>query len=226
MAGVINARRATAQRVLLPCGVIAACLFVVVFLIAGAIRPDYSPLRHPVSSLALGDAGWVQVANFLVTGGLMVAFAGGLRAALRRYGAGIWAPLLVALVGIGLIGAGVFPADPVSGYPPGSPMVADPTTLGTLHNTFSSLVFLGLPVACVVVAYRFVRSDRKAWAAYSAGTAVVFLAGFVLAGIGFAQDPTLMPIGGLLQRLTLIVGMSWLAALAIHLRSAAGGLST
>src|SRR5262245_5709996 len=101
-------------RALLMCGAIAGPLFVVVFLIEGATRADYNPLRHPVSSLALGDDGWIQTANFIVTGLLMLAYAIGLWRALRRRGGSRWGPLLVGIVAIGLIGAGFFPTDPLS----------------------------------------------------------------------------------------------------------------
>ncbi len=70
-------------KALLGCGVIAGPLFVVAFLIEGATRADYDPLRHPVSSLAFDDFGWMQVANFIVTGLLMLAFAIGLRLTLQ-----------------------------------------------------------------------------------------------------------------------------------------------
>jgi Protein of unknown function (DUF998) len=212
------------HRALLWCGAIGAPSFVVVFLIqdtVSAIRPPgYNPLRHPVSSLAIGPSGWIQVANFLVTGVLLLAFAVGLCPALRRYNGGIWAPVLVGLVAIGLIGAGLFTADPFSGYPPGTaavPAGASRTTHGVLHQAFSALVFFGLPAACCVLGYRFARSGRPWWACYSVGTALAFLTDFVLAGLGFAQNPTFVAIGGLLQRLTLIIGLAWLTALALHL---------
>jgi hypothetical protein len=193
-------------------------LFIVVFLIEGAvpaIRPDgYSPLRHPISTFAIGEFGWIQVANFLVTGALLVAFAMGV----RRAGGGIWAPVLIGLVGVGLIGAGVFTADPLSGYPPGTPaMPAMGTTHGVLHEAFSAPVFLGLPAAAGLVGYRFAKSGHRWWAGYSVGTAVAFLALFVLTSMGFAQTPAFVAVGGLLQRLTITVGFSWLTVLALHL---------
>jgi hypothetical protein len=157
----------------------------------------------------------MQQANFVVTGLLILAFAFGLRPALRRYGAGVWAPLLIGLVAVGLIGAGEFTADPISGYPPGTPMtLVDRTSHGVLHDAFSSLVFLGLPIACLVVAYRLAKSSHRPWAGYSIATATAFLTCFVLTSMGFAQNPSLMPIGGLLQRATIIIGWAWLTALA------------
>ena len=48
--------------------------------------------------------------------------------------------------------------------------------------------------------------------------APVFFGCFVLASMGFSQHPALMPYGGLWQRLALIIGLGWLAVLAIRLR--------
>jgi hypothetical protein len=66
------------RRALLRSGAAAGPLFVSVFSIEGARRPDYKPLRHPVSSLSLGPRGWVQAANFATTGMLYLAGAAGL----------------------------------------------------------------------------------------------------------------------------------------------------
>jgi Protein of unknown function (DUF998) len=92
-------------KTLLACGVIAGPLFVAAFLVEGATRAHYDPLRHPVSSLAFGDSGWTQRANFLVTGLLMLAFAIGLRRVLRPLGGPTWGPLLVGACAVGLLGA-------------------------------------------------------------------------------------------------------------------------
>ena len=50
-------KRTVVTKTLLACGAIAGLLFVLVFLLEGATRANYDPLRHPVSSLALGDYG-------------------------------------------------------------------------------------------------------------------------------------------------------------------------
>ena len=65
-------------RRLLGCGLVAGPVFVSVFLAEGAARDGYRPLRHPVSSLALGPRAWVQAGNFVVTGTLFLAGAAGL----------------------------------------------------------------------------------------------------------------------------------------------------
>ena len=44
----------------LRCGLAAGPAFVAAFLIEGGVRDGYRPLRHPVSSLALGRALQIQ----------------------------------------------------------------------------------------------------------------------------------------------------------------------
>jgi hypothetical membrane protein len=97
----------TIQQLLLSCGAIAGPFFIAVFLIEGALRSKYDPLRQAVSALAIGPRGWVQQTNFIVTGALMFAYAFGLSSALRAYGGSFWAPVLVGIYALGLIGAGI-----------------------------------------------------------------------------------------------------------------------
>jgi hypothetical protein len=91
---------------------------------------------------------------------------------------------------------------------------ATPTTVGLLHDVFSLGVFFGLPVAMLVAAFRFGRARRVGWAVYSVLSAVAFFVLFVAASAGFTGDASLAPIGGLLQRACLTVGLAWIAALA------------
>ncbi|NYH54330.1 hypothetical protein HNR06_003919 [Nocardiopsis arvandica] len=204
-------------RRLLACGIVAGPLFATVFTVAGAVRPGYLPLRHPVSSLALTGAGWAQTANFLVAGALLVAFAVGVRRLLgRSSGAGV-KPWPLGAAGVGLLGAGLFPTDPVSGYPPGTPDELVYTPAGALHDAASMLFFLGLPLACLAFALWFARGRRWVLGAYSVLSAVLFLGLFLLAGLGFSQAPELVELGGLYQRLSLVVGLAWTTVLALVL---------
>ncbi|PSK91853.1 uncharacterized protein DUF998 [Murinocardiopsis flavida] len=204
-------------RALLACGVAAGLLFVGVFLGTGAVRADYDPVRHPVSSLALGDTGWTQTAAFIASGLLMAAFAVGLRRALGTGRASVWGPLLIGLWGVGLIGAGIYTTDPVSGYPPGTAdLLTEYSPHGLLHDLFSTPVFLAPPAACVLFALRFVGERRYGWAAYSVATAVGFTAATVLASLGFGQVSGFADLGGLLQRIALVTGFAWAALLAVR----------
>ena len=203
-------------KTLLACGAVGGPLFVVAFVIEGATRANYDPLRHPVSSLALGNFGWVQVANFIVTGLLMLAFAIGLRRAFRPPEGSTWGPLLVGVWAIGLLGAGIFVTDPVSGYPPGTPDAVQYSWHGALHDLFSLPGFVALSAACFVFARRFAARGERGWAIYSAVTGVVFAVAFVLASAGFGQAEGLVDLAGLFQRVAVTVGFGWLTLLAVH----------
>jgi hypothetical membrane protein len=102
-------------RGLLRCGIWAGPVFTATFLAEGAAREGYDPLRHPVSSLALGPRGWLQTANFAVTGVLCLAAAAGLRRTADRLAGCRAGPVMVAAAGAGLIGSAVFRTDPVGG---------------------------------------------------------------------------------------------------------------
>jgi heme A synthase len=207
---------ATTRR-LLTCGAIGGPLFIVAFLVEGATRAGYDPVRHPVSSLALGDLGWTQAANFVVTGLLMLAFAAGLRPALLPGRGARWVPLLVGAYAIGLIGAGIFVTDPVNGYPPGTSDKVAASTVGTLHDLFSLPVFVALPIACFVLARRFSGTRRIGWAVYSIITPVLFLATFFLASLGFSGAEGWVEVGGMYQRVSITIGWGYLSLLALHL---------
>jgi len=204
-------------KTLLVCGVIAGPLFVAAFLIEGATRTGYDPLRHPVSSLAFGDWGWTQRANFLITGLLTLAFAVGLRRVLRPLGGPTGGTLMVGAYAIGLLGAGVFVTDPMNGYPPGTPdRRLHYSVHGVLHDLFSTLVFLGLPVACFVFGRWFAARGERGWGTYSLVTGTVFLGAFVFFSAGFRQAEGLVDVAGLFQRVALIVGFGWLTVLAVR----------
>jgi Protein of unknown function (DUF998) len=211
---------------LLCCGAAAGPIFISTFLVEGAVRPDYDPLRHPVSSLALGSRGWVQRLNFSVAGGLYIAGAVGLaragHASDAELGAsGRWVPPLIAAAGPSLIGAGTFATDPISGYPPGTPDVpAGRSSPGALHDLFGVLTFLGIPATALVDAVSSARRGRSHWATYSAVSGLGMLGGAVAASAGFSQAPKLVAYGGLLQRAAITSGFAWLTA--AHIRALRG----
>lgn len=201
-------------RSLLGYGALAGPFYVVVALGQALLRPGFNLAHDDVSLLSNGAYGWVQVANFLATGAMVVAFAVGLRRALKGGLGQTWAPLLLALFGLGLIGAGVFVADPMGGFPPGTP-AGRPASIslhGILHIASAGIGFLGFAAACFVVGQRCAREHRPAWAWASRLTGVVFLAGF--AGLASGSDSSAVVIG---FWVALLVAWGWLAALAISL---------
>jgi len=213
---------------LLGCGLAAGPVFVTTFLVEGAIRDRYRPLRHPVSSLALGSRGRVQTVNFAVTGALVLAGAAGLERAGDPALSTRAGRVLIAAAGAGLIGAAVFATDPVSGYPPGTPdALTQPSRTGELHNLAAVPVFLGLPAAAFACGWRSIRTGHHLFGWYCAATATTMLATTVLAGAGFGQEPRLVKLAGLFQRASIVTGFGWLTALSAQAltrgRAAASG---
>jgi hypothetical protein len=196
------------DRRLISCGLVAGPLFILVFLLEGAFKGSgYDALRHPVSSLELGAIGWIQVVNFLVVGLLTIAFAVGLWRSRLRAGA-----VLIGVWGVGLLGAGLFVTDPVSGFPVGTPPMSDYTTSGALHDGFSLPAFLALAAAMIVLS----RGHGFKWLLYSLLSAAAYLVCFGLASAGFNQAASLADVAGLFQRLTVTIGWAWTVVLALR----------
>ena len=199
-------------------GVAAPILFTTIYLIEGATRLGYDPLRHQVSLLSLGDRGWIQTLSFLVTGVLLVVFAVGLRGWLSGGPGGRVTPAAVASAGLGLLLAGVFPTQPLFGYPPGTPegMATDITPGSVLHVLGAFLFFFGLIVAAVAFAVRSWREASTGWALASAAAAVVIFVCFGASGGGPSGELLLPDLTGLLQRLALLAGFGWVLAVALR----------
>jgi hypothetical protein len=216
---------ARVTRSLLGYGVIAGPVYVTVSLAQVSTRGGFDPLRHEWSLLANGHFGWIQIANFIVSGLMMVAAAVGLRRAMgegsqaltgrrsdKLRGGTRWAPRLWAGYGLGLVGAGLFRADPTLGFPPGTPAGPGPVSWhGMLHLVSAMIGFGCLIAACVVLARRLSAEGRRGWAACSWGTGVVFLAAFVgVASGGGSVATTLGFIAAVL------LAWAWISAVSVH----------
>lgn len=220
-----------ANRLQLTAGVVGPVLFMVVALIEGATRPGYSAWRNFISSLSLSDQGWEQIANFLVCGALIFAFALALPRAMGPSGSVRVGAVLLAALGVGLIAAGIFVTDPALGYPPGAtpsvPITWHQTWNGTLHGLAGLFDFTSLGVAAFVLARRFAGDPRwKGWVAFSIVVGVVVLASFVGGIVTSVLDQKgIWPDApnGVIQRVGVVFGWTWIALLAWRLLRAQSG---
>lgn len=221
-----TAQRAREQPVaikpLLACGAIGPLLNIVVLLILGATRPGYNAWLMPDSSLELGEGGWIQIANYIICGVLLLGFAIGLRRVLHTGRGSTWGPILLGLVGLSFIGIGVFVTDPVLGYPPGASRTS--TIPGTLHNLLGQLQFIALAAACFVLARREAADPAsRGWAWYAVATGLLVVAAdlvFVLAFKLVDGSPV-----GLIARIGIIGSGCWVALLAIRLLRKQGSIA-
>jgi hypothetical protein len=183
-------------RTLLLAGAAGAVLFVVVFLVEGALRPGYDAARQPVSALALGPRGWIQTTNFVVAGALIGAGALGVH---RATGA-TWGAAALGAFAAGLVASGLFPMDR-----PGAV-----TTRGALHEAAGMVVFSALPAAAILLGGRL--GGGLGFASPVVASACIAL--FVTFGLAYDRGSD---GAGLIQRTLIVVGWGWIATVALHL---------
>jgi hypothetical protein len=201
---------------LLGWGSLAGPVYVVVGLLQMLFREGFDIRRHALSLMSNGSLGWVQVANFMVSGLLVILGAIGMRRALRGTPGGTWGPILLTIYGLGLIGAGAFIADPMDGFPPGTPPGPPATSSwhGPLHFVAGGIGFFGLIAACFVFARRFAIRRESRWVTYSIATGLLFLAAFMCIASG-AKQPWVVPA----FTAAVVLSWTWLTALPLHIRA-------
>lgn len=203
------ARGAAVTQFLLRCGVIAGPFYLAVGVMQGLLRDGYDFARHPLSVLANGPGGWVQTVNFVLTGLMVLAAAVGFQRALGPKSRAVtW---FLGAFGAAMIVAAVFRADPVDGFPPGTPkgFPTSISTTGLVHFIAGSLGFTCLGISCFCAAWTMSRRNLPSLALASllSGLAVV---------LGFFGGMAL-PIGVLGIWFAVVVGWAWLAFLSLRL---------
>jgi hypothetical membrane protein len=201
---------------LLGYGVIAGPLYVAVALAQALTRPGFDLSRHAWSLLANGELGWIQVANFIVTGLMTVAAAVGVRRALAAGRARSWAPVLIGAYGVSLVGAGLFRADPAQGFPVGTPETTTISWHGMLHLMVGAIGFGCLIAGCLVLASRFAREQRRGLAWFSRIAGAGLLIGFAGIASGSHGPTTLGFVAAV------VIVFAWLSTVSVHLYRTAG----
>ncbi|RSN65492.1 DUF998 domain-containing protein [Amycolatopsis sp. WAC 04182] len=198
-------------RALLACGAVSGPLYFLTTLVQAAVRDGFDLTKHPASMLSNGDAGWIQVTNFLVSGVLVIAGAVGLSRTLEPGRGSTWGPRLLGVFGASMLFAAVFKADPGNGFPiDTSPAGTGPGTLstaGVLHMAAGSIGFLSLIVATFVFASRFSREGNRGWAVYSRATGIAFFASFAGISSGNANAAVMLAFWA-----TVMLAWGWVTA--------------
>jgi hypothetical protein len=203
---------------LLACGAVAGPLYIALGVLQMLIRPGFDPTRHDLSLMSNGELGWIQIANFVMTGLLVIAGALGMKRARAGSRGGTWGPLLVSIYGLGLIGAGIFVADPALGFPPGTPADAHEISgHGILHFVTGGIGFLALIAACFVFARRFRALQQRRWAVYSLLTGLVFFAAFFGIATGAQLGGNVLVVVTLAFTVAVVNTWTWLSALFLRL---------
>lgn len=193
-------------------GLLGPALFILIFLVAGWLRPAYDPLRQTVSKLALGPGGWLQIADFLLLALAMAAFAVAAWFQLGRGWLNRLGLLALALVALGFFLLAFFPAE--SGTLPGQ-----------IHQRLTEAVALLFVAGASLLAFslfRFPGWRRMAWP-----TLLVALLTLAMAlGWKFFPEEWLRSWRGLYERILIVIPLLWQMALArrmLHSEHPAGG---
>jgi hypothetical protein len=197
-------------------GMVGSALFVAVFTIEGWLRRGYSARSMFVSELSLGPRGWIQIANFVIVGALLLWFARGVAVEFREGKASKAGPILLMVIGFSLLVSGPLVMDPAS----------TPRDLMTWHSRwhwlFGSVVFSLAPVSCFVFLRRFWSDPR--WRSLRWWTLIIAIV-ITVALVIFSVGPTRPPApptafndrNGLIQRTILIPYMVWIFIFALGL---------
>lgn len=197
---------------LLACGAVAGPLYIAVTAIQALTRAGFDPSHHRYNLLTIGDLGWIHRTNYVVAGMLMVLFAVGAARMMRQGPGGLWTPRLLGLYGVAYISSGLFPADAVVGFPPGT--LSESTTWhGMVQMASRSVSSAALIAASLVIARWFTAQGLRSWAWFSLAAVPLPLAAYgVVVAIGVEKSMTYLAF--------LVPGISmwvWVTALAVHL---------
>ncbi|WP_328392258.1 DUF998 domain-containing protein [Nocardia sp. NBC_00416] len=197
-----------ARRRLLFAGAVAGPVFFASAITQMLTREGFDITRHPISQLATGGLGWIQIITFVLAGLGGLALAAGIRRTITD-GVGRRAlPILVAIFGAGLVAAGAFTMDPEKGFPAGTPdgPVAEMSWHSIAHSAAAAAAFTALAVAALVMSVRCAR--RRAVPAAVAHAA----AGLVLL-IPISPDHMSIQIA-----VNGLIAFTWTTVLALSLR--------
>jgi hypothetical protein len=142
----------------------------------------------------------------------MVLFAVGVGRLLRPGRAGLWGPRLLGLYGGAYISSGLFVADPVIGFPPGT-LSHSTTWHGALEMASRSVSSAALIGASLVIASWFTAQGLRNWAWFSWGADPISIGAHALLVVAGADTSTKC-LAFLVPGILMWV---WVAALAVHL---------
>jgi hypothetical membrane protein len=196
----------SAARWLTLTGVVGPVLFVAVFTIAGLLRPGYSAIREVVSDLGRGPNAWIQNANFVIFGFMLIVFSISFYQSMssvigKRW---LWISLLLFILsGIGFVAAAFFPV----------PSPSDPSMIRASQGILHMICFLAaiVPpiVALFIVGWQLRRNQwwsRLGWYSLITGAAALLL---VVLTFIFANPDSPLQIGGLVVRILVLVLFAW-----------------
>lgn len=183
-------------------GTIGIAIFVCCCLFMHFVQPELSPVDDAVSYYMNGSFGWVLGFGLICLGVGSLIIAYGLGVTENRMGF-----LLLVIWGVGVIVGGVFPPDPRGQWS------KPPSVSGMIHGGAAMVAFLVFPFAAWLLSKRLGRF-AKAFALMSGACLIAFIA--CLAPVFTHHAPHML---GLMERILLLVYVSWLLTACFKVRN-------
>ena len=187
-------------------GMIGPVLFGFLILLLTLLEYDFMrdlgwhPLRESnfpwPSGLALGPYGWLQVANFILFGFLLILFAIGLHRELRTRKWDLVGPVLLMVAGIASI---------LCGFKTDADIARAPQTMSSWIHTIAFFLLLGSLIPAFFFFWRLLRNNPRwrGYDRYALISGVLALFTFFLPQVGFY--------------ISLIVMLTWIEVMALRL---------
>jgi hypothetical membrane protein len=192
-------------------GVVGPILFIVVYTLAGFLRPGYSPVHQAISDLGVGPNAWLVDGCCIIMSLLLIGFAVGFALTVLPQGWRWVSAILLTLHGLGLIITGIF--------------TEAPSTVMIHWLVGADLGFFGPVVAFLVTGLALRRT--AGWRKWGSALLIAGLLTLVLIAIMFwiFTPGTLLAslkLGGLMERVVLSEIEVWYVALGWRLFALAG----
>ena len=181
-------------------GVINPIAFVLVYTVAGILRPGYSPIHQAISDLGVGPNGSLLDAIAVLHGLLLVAFAVGFALSMRQVLSVGWrwsGAALLVVRGLALVTAGIF---------------TDAPATVAIHSLATIVALLSMMGAFIVIGLGLRRDSQwRGWGTYSLVAAVVTLVLVAVEFWAFTPGSPLAPaqVGGLMERVVSVETLAW-----------------
>jgi hypothetical protein len=172
--------------------------------------------------LSLGDLGWIQTTNFIVTGLLVLLAAIALRRPagtekrLRR------GAFFLGLYAVCVLSAGIFATDPSLGFPPGTPDVYPEAFSwhALIHFIAGQAAFISIIVASFIYGKYFAVNQERKWKTFSRLTGSIYLVGMIAPIPAAAMMSTSgMAWASIFLYVAVALGWVWLSTLIIWMRA-------
>ena len=184
--------------------------FATLIIVLHFLRPDTDPIHRPTSEYAVGKYGYLMTAAFFCMSVATFALVMSLNSAVDRKAKSVIGLVLLIAWAITVWVALIFPIDPEG---------AAATTAGKIHKTNGPIAFLCLTLGVLFVSSKFKHDENMRLLHPTALIlSLILIILFIAVGASFGMG---LGYEGILQRIYLIVVVTWFVLTIFRIRKGA-----